>query len=114
MSSSISSTFASLLNTVGTTADALTKVVNNTAAGLDMLDMYVMTAKQKQDARIGADMETFYDDLQNETALENAIKATALEQELASNAPLKKHFDLEHTKLEATISRIKAKYNTVS
>lgn len=114
MASTISSTFASLLNTVGTTANAVTKVVDNAAAGLDMLDMYVMTAKQKQEARTAADMETFYDDLQKETALENAIKAEALTRELDSNANLKKHYDIELQKLEATINRIKTKYNTVA
>ncbi len=114
MSASISTTFSSILNTVGTTANAVTKVVDNAAAGLDMLDMYVRTAKEKQEARTAVDMSTFYDDLHNEAALENAMKMEALERELSSNANLKKHFTDEHKKLEATIERIKTKYQTVS
>ncbi len=92
MSASISTTFTAILNTIGTTANAATKVVDNAAAGLDMLDMYVMTAKQKQEARTAVDMSTFYDELHASAALENAAKMEALERELQGNANLKKHY----------------------
>lgn len=113
MSKSISSTFSKLLNTVGTVADATSKIVDNTASGLDMLDMFITTAKQKQEARIAADMSTFYDDLQAETALENAMKQTALDQELNSNSELKKNYNSEFSKLESVLTKVKSKYQTV-
>lgn len=107
---SISQTFGKLLNTVGTVADAATKIVDNTTAGLDMLDTFVRTAKEKQEARTEVDMSTFYSDLHNEAALENAIKAEALEKELQNNSSLKKHFDLEHKSLESVINKVRTKY----
>lgn len=107
---SITQAFGKVLNTVGTVADAATKIVDNTASGLDMLDMFVSTAKQKQAARTATDMATFYEDLQNEVALENAMKSEALERELASSPALKKHFDTHHKNLEAVINEAKAKY----
>lgn len=110
---SITQTFTKLLNTVGTVADAATKIVDNTASGLDMLDMFVTTAKQKQAARTATDMATFYEDLQNEVALENSIKSEALERELANNAQLKKHFDQHHANLASVIQAAKDKYNPV-
>ena len=110
---SITQTFTKLLNTIGTVADSASKVVTTTTSSLDMLEAFVSTAKQKQEARIGADMHTFYSDLQKETALENAIKAETLEKELNSNPNLKKHYDIEFNSLESVINRIKTKYNTV-
>ncbi|MCF8861615.1 hypothetical protein Ab1vBOLIVR2_gp17 [Agrobacterium phage OLIVR2] len=111
MASSITQTFGKVLNTIGTVADAATKTVDNVAAGLDMLDMFVMTAKQKQEARTAADMHTFYDDLQNEVALENALKAEQLEIALNNNAQLKKHFTNQHEKLNSVINKVRTKYN---
>lgn len=108
---SITQAFGKVLNTVATVADAATKVVDNTASGLDMLDMFVSTAKQKQAARTAVDLSTFYEDLQNEAALENAIKSEALEKELGNNPSLKKHFDNHHKSLEAVIEAAKNKYN---
>lgn len=110
---SITQAFGKLLNTVGTVADTATKIVDNTASGLDMLDMFVSTAKQKQAARTAVDLSTFYEDLQNEAALENAIKSEALEKELGSNPQLKKHFETHHTNLASVIEQAKAKYAPV-
>ena len=110
MAHSISSTFGKLLNTVGTVADAATKIVDNTASTLDMADLYIRTAKEKQEARVAADMDTFYEDLQNEVALENAVKQTELNTVLNSNSELKKIFETKHANLNATIDKIRTKY----
>lgn len=111
MAHSITQTFSKLLNTIGTVADATTKVVDNTAASLDMLDVYVRTAKAKQEARAALDMETFYDDLLKETSLENSMKQHALNTELNSNSEIKALYQTEFSKLETVINRIKAKHN---
>lgn len=110
MTNTITATFGKLLNTVGTVADAATKIVDNTASGLDMLDMYVRTAKQKQHARTEGDMATFYQDLQNELKLEAAMKETALRAELDSNPKLKAAFDSYHDTFETILNDVKAQY----
>lgn len=106
----ITNTLGKLLNTVGTTAEAASKIITSTTSGLDMLDVFVRTAKEKQEARTAVDMESFYFDLHNEAALENAMKAETLEKELQSNPVLKKHFDHAHSNLKSIIEQVQAKY----
>jgi hypothetical protein len=108
--SNITQTFGKLLNTVSTVADAATKIVDTSTSGVDMLDTFVRSQKQKQDARTAVDMSTFYEDLQNEAALENAYKADALEKALASDPTLKKHFENQHKNLNDIINTVRTKY----
>ena len=110
---SITQAFGKVLNTVATVADAATKVVDNTTAGLDMLDVFVSTAKQKQAANTAKEMETFYEDLIKEAALEAAMKQEALDNELNNNPALKKHYEKYHKDFETVLLAVKAKYQPV-
>lgn len=109
----ITGTFGKLLNTVAAIADSTTKLVDVSTSGVDMLDTFVRTAKEKQEARTMVDMHTFYEDLHNESALENAIKADALNKELSSNPTIKIEFDKQFKNLETVINNTKSKYNPV-
>lgn len=96
-------TIVALLGTVNTAAQQITRTVNITGSGLDMLDTYVSAAKIKQEARTKVDLFTFKTSLLEDSSMDIAKRQEALALELNANAGLKALFAENHQKLEALL-----------
>ena len=104
---SASDATSSVFNTVATTAQTLTRTVDTAGAGLDMLNSFVLTARKKQIARTAIDMETFYEELHEESAMDMARRQRALTNELNQDEDLKIIFKENYNKLNEIILKLK-------
>lgn len=99
-------TTVSVLTSVGTVANQVSRSINTIASGMDMLDMFVQTAHTKQRLRTAVDLSTFTDELLEDTALEASKRQEKIITEINSSQTLKKLYEENHIKLQAVLTAL--------
>lgn len=104
---SASDATSNVFTTVGSVANQLTRTVDTAGQALDMLNSFVSTARTKQIARTAVDLETFYDQLLEDSSMESAKRQEALANELSQNQNLKTLYTENHKKLDSVIQKLR-------
>lgn len=111
---SLSNTANNVLNTVSTVANTATQSVNSAASAFDMIDTYVTAAKERQLANTAADMDSFYEELAERKALENAERQQAIVDKLLAKPELSKLYTENHNRLKTVIDAVRNRNNPKS
>lgn len=88
---SAASSIIAIFGTLGSSANAASKLIDQLNTGVDMLDRYVTTAKTQQELTYRIKNKDFLDDLINESAVERAKKLAAMEKEISQDQAVAKH-----------------------
>jgi len=104
---SASDATSNVFTTVGTVAQQLTRTVDTAGQALDMLNSFVSTARTKQIARTAVDMESFYDELAETSAMEASRRQRDLLNELNQDLSLKNIFETNHKKYEGVLTSLR-------
>jgi hypothetical protein len=92
VTTSMSGAITALFATVTTVATQASRSVNTLAAGLDMLDSYVDTARTNQRISSKLSADDFLENIIQQSTLDQARKEQAIAKQLATDLDLKNRF----------------------
>lgn len=99
-------TFGSIFGLVATTAQAASSVVGTAVESVNMLDAYVKSAAQQQQARLAADMEDFESRIGEEKAQEMSQRQLQVD-EFCNKSP--RHKELFNANYQRIMKALEAR-----
>jgi hypothetical protein len=104
---------ASLFGTVTTTANTVTRSISTLAAGVDMLDTYVQSARKEQVASAMAAEKDMIHRVEQNFRIKVSQRKRELDMALEADSKLKEHYDDTQADWDAIKTQIEARLNSL-
>lgn len=98
-------TIGTLLNTVGVAASSVTAVLQTGVKGIDMVDLFVSDALNRQQVRSLVDMENFESALQEEKAQEMTERQLSVREFCSQSAQHAADYEVNYNRIGAILAK---------